>query len=62
MARLVESGKLTTDDVKDIEEMLREHRGREPANANPIGRSHQGREPANASSIERSHQGKDKEK
>jgi predicted transcriptional regulator len=28
MARLVESGKLTTDDVKDIEEMLREQRGR----------------------------------
>jgi hypothetical protein len=28
MARLVESGKLTTDDVKDIEEMLREHRGK----------------------------------
>jgi hypothetical protein len=29
MARLVESGKLTTDDVKDIEQMLREHREKE---------------------------------
>ena len=29
MARLVESGKLTVDDVKDVEEMLREHRGKD---------------------------------
>src|SRR5438552_2805315 len=46
MARLVESGKFTVDDVKDVEEMLREHRGREPANASPIGRSHQGKDKA----------------
>src|SRR5215475_7160081 len=38
MARLVESGKLTTDDVKDIEEMLREHRGC------VVVRGHQGKE------------------
>jgi BlaI family penicillinase repressor len=31
MARLVESGKLTADDVKDVEEMLREHRGKDKA-------------------------------
>ena len=31
MARLVESGKLTVDDVKDVEEMLREHRGKDKA-------------------------------
>jgi len=29
MARLVESGKLTVDDVNDVEEMLREHRGKD---------------------------------
>jgi BlaI family transcriptional regulator, penicillinase repressor len=29
MARLVESGKLTVDDVKDVEQMLREHRGKD---------------------------------
>jgi BlaI family penicillinase repressor len=29
MARLVETGKLTVDDVKDVEEMLREHRGKD---------------------------------
>src|SRR5262249_14093475 len=29
MARLVDSGKLTMDDVKDVEEMLREHRGQQ---------------------------------
>ena len=29
MARLVDSGKLTMDDVKDVEEMLREHRGKD---------------------------------
>jgi len=44
MARLVESGKLTVADIKDVEQMLREHRGREPANASPIGRSHQGKD------------------
>jgi BlaI family penicillinase repressor len=31
MARLVESGKLTMEDVKDVEEMLREHRGKDKA-------------------------------
>jgi hypothetical protein len=31
MARLVESGKFTVDDVKDVEEMLREHRGKDKA-------------------------------
>jgi BlaI family penicillinase repressor len=31
MARLVESGKLTVDDVKDVEEMLRAHRGKDKA-------------------------------
>jgi BlaI family transcriptional regulator, penicillinase repressor len=29
MARLVESGKFTADDVKDVEEMLRDHRRKE---------------------------------
>jgi BlaI family penicillinase repressor len=29
MARLVDSGKLTMKDVKEVEEMLREHRGKE---------------------------------
>jgi len=29
MARLVDSGKFTMDDVKDVEEMLREHRSKE---------------------------------
>src|SRR5262245_21112726 len=29
MARLIESGKLTVEDVKDVEEMLREHRGKD---------------------------------
>src|SRR5215470_1694054 len=29
MARLVDSGKLTMDDVKEVEEMIREHRGKE---------------------------------
>jgi BlaI family penicillinase repressor len=29
MARLVESGKLTIDDVKEVEQMLREHRGKD---------------------------------
>jgi BlaI family transcriptional regulator, penicillinase repressor len=29
MARLVDSGKLTMDDVKQVEEMLREHRGKD---------------------------------
>jgi predicted transcriptional regulator len=29
VARLVESGKLTVDDVKEVEEMLREHRGKD---------------------------------
>jgi len=31
MTRLVESGKLTMDDVKEVEEMLREHRGKDKA-------------------------------
>jgi len=31
MARLVESGKFTADDVKEVEEMLREHRGKDKA-------------------------------
>ena len=31
MARLVESGKFTVDDVRDVEEMLREHRRKEKA-------------------------------
>ena len=31
MARLVESGKLTEADVKDVEEMLREHREKDKA-------------------------------
>ena len=31
MARLVESGNLTMDDVKEVEEMLREHRGKDKA-------------------------------
>src|SRR5262245_48939190 len=31
MARLVETGKLTVDDVKDVEEMLREHRAKDKA-------------------------------
>jgi BlaI family transcriptional regulator, penicillinase repressor len=31
MARLVESGKLTMEDVKEVEEMLREHRGKDKA-------------------------------
>jgi BlaI family transcriptional regulator, penicillinase repressor len=31
MARLVESGKFTVDDVKDVEEMLREHREKDKA-------------------------------
>jgi BlaI family penicillinase repressor len=31
MARLVESGKLTMEDVKDVEEMLREHRRKDKA-------------------------------
>jgi BlaI family transcriptional regulator, penicillinase repressor len=31
IARLVESGKFTVDDVKDVEEMLREHRGKDKA-------------------------------
>jgi len=31
MARLVESGKFTVDDVKDVEEMLREYRGKDKA-------------------------------
>jgi predicted transcriptional regulator len=31
MARLVESGKLTVDDVKDVEQMLRERRGKDKA-------------------------------
>ncbi|HEY2381273.1 MAG TPA: BlaI/MecI/CopY family transcriptional regulator [Terriglobia bacterium] len=38
MARLVESGKFTADDIRDVEEMLREHREREPANASLTGR------------------------
>jgi hypothetical protein len=29
MASLVESGKFTADDVKDVEEMLREQRGKD---------------------------------
>src|SRR5215510_2515959 len=29
MARLVESGKLSFDDIKEVEEMLREHRGKD---------------------------------
>ena len=29
MARLVESGKFTADDVKDVEQMLREHRAKD---------------------------------
>jgi len=29
MARLVDSGKLTMDDVKEVEAMVREHRGRQ---------------------------------
>ena len=29
MARLVEAGKFTADDVKDVEQMLREHRGKD---------------------------------
>jgi len=29
MARLVESGKLTLEDVRDVEDMLREHRGKD---------------------------------
>ena len=29
VARLVESGKLTSEDVKEVEQMLREHRGKE---------------------------------
>ena len=44
MARLVDTGKLTMDDVKDVEQLLREHRRRESANANAIGRSHQGKD------------------
>jgi len=44
MARLVDTGKLTMDDVKDVEQLLREHRRRESANASPIGRSHQGKD------------------
>src|SRR5207247_2375930 len=31
MSRLVESGKLTIDDVKEVQEMLREHRGKDKA-------------------------------
>lgn len=31
MARLVESGKLTMEDVKEVEEMLREHCGKDKA-------------------------------
>jgi predicted transcriptional regulator len=31
MARLVESGQFTVDDVRDVEEMLREHRRKEKA-------------------------------
>ncbi len=31
MARLVDSGKLTMDDVKEVEQMLREHRGKDKA-------------------------------
>ena len=31
MARLVESGKFTANDVKEVEEMLREHRGKDKA-------------------------------
>ena len=31
MARLVESGKLTMEDVKEVEDMLREHRGKDKA-------------------------------
>src|SRR5262245_58832418 len=30
MARLVDSGKFTMDDVKEVEAMVREHRGRSP--------------------------------
>src|SRR5262249_37118550 len=41
MARLVDAGKITMDDSKDVEQMLREHRGRESSNPSPIGRSHQ---------------------
>src|SRR5215467_11252866 len=29
MARLVDTGKLTMDDIKDVEQMLREHRGKD---------------------------------
>jgi hypothetical protein len=29
MARLVDTGKLTIDDVKEVEQMLREQRGKE---------------------------------
>ncbi len=29
MARLVESGKLTVEDVKEVDQMLREHRGKD---------------------------------
>jgi BlaI family transcriptional regulator, penicillinase repressor len=43
MARLVDSGKVTMDHVKEIEAMVRSHQGREPANASPTGRSHQGK-------------------
>ena len=43
MARLVDTGRLMVDDIKDVEQMLREHRERELANASPIGRSHQGK-------------------
>jgi BlaI family transcriptional regulator, penicillinase repressor len=32
MARLVESGKFTADDVKDVEEMLRDHRRKDKSN------------------------------
>jgi len=46
MARLVETGKLTLSDVKEVEQMVREHRGREPAPASLAGRSHQRKDKA----------------
>src|SRR5215468_382641 len=42
MARLVDTGKLTMDEIKDVEQMVREHREREAANASLPGRGHQG--------------------
>src|SRR6476620_4921115 len=44
MARLVKSGELTLDDIKEAEQALRKLSQREPANASPIGRSHQTKE------------------